>query len=294
LAILVLLMSLSPASLLSGVPEGAVGVDGQFIGKQGQVLLVNVEVSDPRSEVVGKFMGRTIPFFPTKDEVGSFSGLVGVDMQDTPGSHELRIVMTGPGEVNRLSYKVLVLKEQFPVQHLKLPKEMVDLDAETLTRVKVEQEQVQSVMDEVTTNRLWSESFIAPVQGAVSKAFGRVRMINGQPRNPHNGEDIGAQTGTAVVAMNSGIVRLTVDHYFSGKGVFLDHGLGLHSMYFHLSDISVRNGESISRGQVIGKVGATGRATGPHLHWGVRINGARVNPYALISLPIVGKKTVAH
>ncbi|MDE3017894.1 MAG: M23 family metallopeptidase, partial [Nitrospirota bacterium] len=83
-----------------------------------------------------------------------------------------------------------------------------------------------------------------------------------------------------------GVARLTVDHFFSGKGVFIDHGLGLYSMYFHLSDITVRNGERVTRGQVIGKVGASGRATGPHLHWGVRLNGARVNPYAMLALPV--------
>jgi murein DD-endopeptidase MepM/ murein hydrolase activator NlpD len=111
-------------------------------------------------------------------------------------------------------------------------------------------------------------------------------MINGQLRSPHNGEDITAEAGTAVLATNDGVARLIVDHYFSGKGVFLDHGLGLYSMYFHLSEILVREGQRVSRGQVIGKVGASGRTTGPHLHWGIRLNGARVNPYSLIRLPL--------
>ncbi|MGH7229861.1 MAG: M23 family metallopeptidase [Nitrospiraceae bacterium] len=84
--------------------------------------------------------------------------------------------------------------------------------------------------------------------------------------------------------MNDGVVRLTVDHFFSGKGVFLDHGLGLHSMYFHLSEVTVQDGQVVKRGQVIGKVGASGRASGPHLHWGVRLNGARVDPLALVKL----------
>jgi murein DD-endopeptidase MepM/ murein hydrolase activator NlpD len=87
------------------------------------------------------------------------------------------------------------------------------------------------------------------------------------------------------MASNDGIVRLTVDHIFSGRGIYLDHGLGLYSMYFHLSEVAVRDGDLVKAGQVIGKVGATGRATGPHLHWGAKINGARVNPYALLDLP---------
>jgi murein DD-endopeptidase MepM/ murein hydrolase activator NlpD len=109
--------------------------------------------------------------------------------------------------------------------------------------------------------------------------------MNGQARNPHNGEDIGAPLGTEVAATNDGIVRVTVDHIFSGRGIYVDHGLGFYSMYFHLSDILVKDGDLVRAGQIIGKVGATGRATGPHLHWGVKLNGARVNPYALLDLP---------
>jgi murein DD-endopeptidase MepM/ murein hydrolase activator NlpD len=91
--------------------------------------------------------------------------------------------------------------------------------------------------------------------------------------------------GTDVMASNDGVVRLVVDHIFSGRGIYVDHGLGLYSMYFHLSDVLVKEGDLIRAGQVIGKVGATGRATGPHLHWGMKVSGARVNPYAMLDLP---------
>ena len=133
--------------------------------------------------------------------------------------------------------------------------------------------------------RLWQAGFIEPVHGKRTGIFGSVRVMNGQARNPHSGEDIGAPSGTDVIASNDGIVRLTVDQIFSGRGVYVDHGLGLYSMYFHLSEVLVHDGDLVKAGQVIGKVGATGRATGPHLHWGAKINGARVNPYALLDLP---------
>jgi murein DD-endopeptidase MepM/ murein hydrolase activator NlpD len=126
---------------------------------------------------------------------------------------------------------------------------------------------------------------VEPVSGKRTGIFGSVRIMNGQARNPHNGEDIGAPMGADVAATNDGIVRITVDHIFSGKGVFVDHGLGFYTMYFHLSEILVKDGDLVTAGQIIGKVGATGRATGPHLHWGVKLNGARVNPYALLDLP---------
>ena len=97
-------------------------------------------------------------------------------------------------------------------------------------------------------------------------------------------------SGTASAA-DDGIVRITVDHIFSGKGIFVDHGLGFYTMYFHLSDVLVKDGDLITAGQIIGKVGATGRATGPHLHWGVKLNGARVNPYSLLDLPFKNGST---
>ncbi len=276
---IVVLASIFPVDLFPGSPRSRNGLDGQLSGKQGQVLLVRVPA--PSTAATGQFLGRTIPFF---HQDGATVGLLGLDMQDPPGTHELTIHLRNGEATNRLSYHVLVVKEKYPIQHLKLPKDKVDLDEETLDRVKTEQERVKETLAKVLQERIWNGSFVEPVRGSVSGAFGRMRVINGQSRNPHNGEDIAAPEGTDVVAMNDGIVRLTVDHFFSGKGVFLDHGLGFYSMYFHLADIAVKEGESVRGGQVIGTVGATGRASGPHLHWGVRLNGARVNPYALLAL----------
>jgi hypothetical protein len=279
----VLLSSVFPVNLF---PEGLKerpGADGQLSGKQGQVLLVRVPVEGRATEVTGRFLSRRVPFF--LDGSGTL-GLLGIDMQDAPGMHELAVEVKDAGGTRRLSYNVLVLKEKYPVQHLTLPKDKVDLDDEALVRVKAEQEQVKTALERVSAERLWNGRFVEPVHGTVSRAFGRMRVINGQQRNPHNGEDIAAALGAEVVAMNDGIASLTVDHFFSGRGIFIDHGLGLYSMYFHLSEVAVRDGERVTRGQVIGKVGASGRASGPHLHWGVRLNGARVNPYALLALPL--------
>jgi murein DD-endopeptidase MepM/ murein hydrolase activator NlpD len=207
-------------------------------------------------------------------------------MQDAPGTYELAVIVrNGEQEPKRLSYHVLVTKEKFAVEHLKLPKDKVDLDDKTLARWKNEQEQVRQALADNSALRLWHSGFLEPVSGKRTGIFGSVRIMNGQPRNPHNGEDIGAPLGTDVAVTNDGVVRLTVDHVFSGRGIFVDHGLGFYSMYFHLSEILVKDGDLVKAGQIIGKVGASGRATGPHLHWGVRLNGARVNPYALLDLP---------
>lgn len=280
--------------LLIDIVPGSVtivqGADGRYSGKQGDIIVVKVPVDDPAARVQGKFLGRSISFFPDTrlEEPKGFVGLLGIDLQDEPGTHEL-IVELKTGEQNRtLRYGVSVLKGKFHVEHLTLPKDKVDLDEKTLARWKAEQEQVKEALAMDSQSKLWQPGFVEPVSGKRTGIFGSVRIMNGQPRNPHNGEDIGAPLGAAVAATNDGVVRLTVDHIFSGKGVFLDHGLGFYSMYFHLSEVLVKDGDQVKAGQIVGKVGATGRATGPHLHWGVKLNGARVNPYALLDLPFKG------
>lgn len=278
---------LVPAGQCSGTPPGSQTSEAHYSGKQGQIIVVKVPTDEVSAHVQGKFLGRAVSFFSETrpGEPKGFVGLLGIDMQEEPGTHELAIQITDGQHGRSLSYRVLVLKEQFRVEHLKLPKDKVDLDPQGLARWKGEQEQVKAALAADSPMKLWQPSFVEPVSGKRTGIFGSVRIMNGQARNPHNGEDIGAPLGTDVAATNDGIVRLTVDHIFSGKGVFLDHGLGFYSMYFHLSDVLVTEGELVRAGQIVGKVGATGRATGPHLHWGVKLNGARVNPYALLDLP---------
>ncbi len=286
LIVTLLIASIFPLKLVPSAKEQKrPGLDGQLSAKQGEVLWVKVPVGKSKpTNVTGKFLDRTFPLFPESDT--TYAGLLGIDMQDKPSLHELDVTITTPSGSEHQSYTVLVMKENYSVQHLKLPKKKVDLDPKTLVRVKAERKEMMSAFNSISPHPFWEGPFIAPVKGRISGRFGSRRVINGQPKNPHSGEDIAAPKGTKVAAMNDGTVRLTHDHFFTGKGVILDHGLGLYSMYFHLSAISVKEGEIVTKGQTIGKVGSTGRATGPHLHWGVRLNGSRVNPYSLINLPL--------
>jgi len=283
----VLLSSVFPVELFSNTLPAPKGLDGQYSGKQGQVLVVKVKGEEQATEVKGTFLSRTIPFFREfrPGEPTGYIGLLGIDMQDDPGTYELAVEVKQGEQAKQLSFNVLVAKEKFSVEHLTLPKEKVDLDEKSVARWKAEQEQVKQALAENSRLKLWHSNFVEPVNGKRTGIFGSVRIMNGKPRNPHNGEDIGAPMGTDVAASNDGVVRLTVDHVFSGRGVFIDHGLGFYTMYFHLSEVLVKDGDLVKVGQIIGKVGATGRATGPHLHWGVKLNGARVNPYSLLDLP---------
>ena len=283
----VLLSSVFPVELFSNTPPAPMGHDGQYSCRQGQVLVIKVKGEEQATEVKGTFLKRTIPFFREfrPGEPTGYVGLLGIDMQDEPGTYELAVEVKQGEQAKQLSFNVLVTKEKFTVEHLTLPKEKVDLDEKGAARWKAEQEQVKQALAENSRLKLWHSNFVEPVSGKRTGIFGSVRIMNGKPRNPHNGEDIGAPLGADVAATNDGIVRITVDHIFSGKGVFVDHGLCFYTLYFHLSEILVKDGDLVSAGQIIGKVGATGRATGPHLHWGVKLNGARVNPYSLLDLP---------
>jgi murein DD-endopeptidase MepM/ murein hydrolase activator NlpD len=279
-----LFASMFPLQIVPGAERHPLSPDGLYSGKQGEVLWIEVPVNTPQARVNGTLLKRKIPFFPVRDT--SFAAIVGIDMQDPPGVQELRITVQTTDQTDHLIYSVKILKEEYAVQHLKLPKNKVDLDSKTLKRVRLEQKEMSSAFHHVGTHPLWDGAFLEPTKGKVTGRFGSRRVINGQPKRPHSGEDIAAPQGTLVHAINKGTVVATVDHFFSGKGVIIDHGVGLFSMYFHLSEIDVQPGQSLKKGAALGKVGSTGRATGPHLHWGIRLNGARVNPYALTALPL--------
>ncbi|MDA1303970.1 MAG: M23 family metallopeptidase [Nitrospirae bacterium] len=286
LVLAVLVASIFPLNFFPHIQDLPAGAHGQLSGKQGEVVVVTVPVKGEPIKVVGHLLDREIMFFPKG--TGNYVGLLGLDMQDKPGQHDLGIQVEYPDHKDRHKVTVLLMKEDYKVQHLKLPKKMVDLDSKTLVRVKQEAKILHHAFDTALPDPLWNSSFIEPVQGRVSGRFGSRRVINGESKRPHSGEDIAAPDGTPVVAMNRGIVRLAMDHFFTGKGVILDHGLGLFSMYFHLSEVDVTQGQMVEKGDPIGKVGATGRATGPHLHWGVRLNGASIDPYSLLKISFNG------
>ena len=202
----VLLSSVFPVELFSNTPPAAKGLDGQYSGKQGQVLVVKVKGEEQATEVKGTFLKRTIPFFREfrPGEPTGYIGLLGIDMQDDPGTYELAVEVKQGEQAKQLSFNVLVAKEKFAVEHLKLPKEKVDLDEKNVARWKAEQQLVQQALAENSRLKLWHSNFVEPVNGKRTGIFGSVRIMNGQPRNPHNGEDIGAPMGADVAATNDG------------------------------------------------------------------------------------------
>ena len=256
-----------------------------FTAKQGEVLYLTVVAEGNPASVQGRFRDRSIPFFKT-GRMGEYGALVGIDMADEPATVALKAAITYLDGRQERRYRVVVQAEEFRVQSMTLPKDQVEPDAAALKRINLEKDRVQAVLAGFTPERLWKAGFLIPVEGTVTGAFGSKRILNGQPRNQHSGEDIAAPLGALVKAANDGIVRMVDDQFFSGVSVILDHGLGLFTMYFHLDAAAVKEGGRVKRGDVIGMVGQSGRATGPHLHWAAWLNGSRVNPFSLAKLPL--------
>jgi hypothetical protein len=265
-----------------GTPPGAHADGPGLTVPQGGVGRVEVTIEPGDSAPWGSFRGRTVYFHHAGGR--RFTALVGVDMESPTGPAPMNVLVRRGGKTTRIARPTVeVTSGGFGVQHLTLPDSMVELDAPTLKRVAREKSQVVALWKSGDHPPLWDGSWRMPVKGEVLKSFGKRRVINGQPRSPHNGEDIAAPEGTAVHAPNAGVVRLPGDRFFGGNTVFLDHGGGLFTFYMHLSEIDVHDGQKVKRGDLLGKVGHSGRATGPHLHWGGRLNDARINPLGLVT-----------
>jgi murein DD-endopeptidase MepM/ murein hydrolase activator NlpD len=207
--------------------------------------------------------------------------LIGVDLDAKTGARDLVLESTD-GDA-RLVLPLKVLRGKFRIQKLSVDPKYVEVPPEERERVKADGARVNAAYGSAEAARRWS-SFARPVPFDGGN-FGARRVYNGRTQSFHAGLDMAAPAGTPVEAAGDGRVALAGDLYFSGGTVLLDHGAGLFTQYMHLSRIDVRDGDVVTKGTVVGLAGATGRVTGPHLHWGARWNGARVNPEALLALP---------
>jgi len=246
-----------------------------------QGTIVTVRVSGPELEGVRALhKGVTVPFFPAGPP-GTYEALLGVDLEEKPGS--LKVLIKTPGhEINPKAVPLRVKKGAFPTERLSVSEAFDRFDKPTLARISREQARMNRLWPRLGDRRLWKGPFVAPVPGGKTSAFGRRRVVNGTPRSPHTGVDLRAPLGAPVIAANDGKVVLRDEFFFNGKSIVLDHGWGLYTMYFHLSEFRVEEGARVRKGQVIGLAGMTGRVTGPHLHWGARLNQARIDPFQLL------------
>ena len=220
----------------------------------------------------------------------SWLAIVGISLDTAPGEYQVNVQQPGANPV-QLAFEVA--PKEYAVQQLKVPPSQVNLSPEDEARVARESEKVRAAVDAFSAEAPATLRLAAPVPGRRSSSFGLRRMFNGESRKPHSGMDIAAPTGTPIKAPLAGRVVDVGNYFFNGNDVLIDHGQGLVTMYCHLSKIRVEVGQHLTQGEVLGDVGATGRVTGPHLHWGVSLNGAMVDP-ALFLAPAPAKKKTAQ
>lgn len=280
----VLLLLAIPGSPEAGDPFGLQGRVPRT-AQQGGVFALTLRPAAWIDELRGSLDNQPLILSPVGD--GRVQALVGIDLE-AAGLLLLRLEGKDPqGQVHVREWPIQVRPRRFAVQRLTLPQHMVELDPETATRVSEEASRLKDLWKAVTPQRLWRGAFLSPViSGAKPEGFGLRRIINNQPRSPHSGADYKAAPGSVVRAPNAARVALAEEQFFGGNALVLDHGLGLYTLYFHLQKFTVKKGDAVQKGQQVGRVGATGRTTGPHLHFGVRLNGARIDPAALLRLSL--------
>ena len=276
--------------VVSALSTSLVGQDGRPLTlasssrtlSPGSVVLLTVKSSAPMASLTGQAFGRPIRFW----EAGplEWRGLVAADLEAKPGSYEIDVVYAdASGAAGNRTTPLTVVRKQFETRRLRVGGEFVNPPAGEAERIASEAKRLAALFTQ-TTPRAWHGTFQSPVPGTATSSFGRLTVLNGQPRGRHQGADFRAATGTPVLAPNAGRVVLAEDLYFSGNTVVIDHGLGMFSLLAHLSRIDVTAGSNVTRGETLGLSGATGRVTGPHLHWALRLSEFSVDPLAVVAV----------
>ncbi|PIE55541.1 MAG: peptidase M23 [Dethiosulfovibrio peptidovorans] len=251
----------------------------------GEPFLVQVKVWGEADRCTLSWRGRNVPVELRDAGDGLLEGvaLLGTDAARKPAVGELLKVWVASQEVRFVSrWTIDVLPKVYPSEHLTVTSSMVHPPTSVHERIAKERIRLRAALNTVTDRRLWSLPFLRPVLGTISSPYGFRRIYNGIPRRRHSGTDFRAPVGTPVRCAASGRVILTGNFYYVGRAVYVDHGQSVISMYFHLSEIAVREGQMVNAGDILGVSGKSGRVTGPHLHFGVALGGRLVDPMPLL------------
>lgn len=251
---------------------------------QGSLLRVTVKPDAPAKSVEGEWDGHRVSFWQDARDKNVFHAFLGVDIEQKSGGQNLNVTISPvAGEPTTSLVQLNVRAGHYAIEKLTVAPKFVEPAPEDAERAKKEGERLRAIYGERTAEKLWNGAFRFPLDGPRRGGnFGKRRVLNGEARAPHSGLDVPAPTGTPVRAAGVGRVALADSLYFSGNSIVIDHGLGLYTFYCHLSEIKVKEGDEVAEGALIGLVGATGRVTGPHLHWGLIVNEAKVNPLQIL------------
>jgi murein DD-endopeptidase MepM/ murein hydrolase activator NlpD len=258
----------------------------QVANGQVTVLEINLHDLDPAAtDLKASFGQNEIALFqhPLKPS-GIYCGLIGIPLSAAPGKKVIKLKWTDSRGLQVASVPVRILDGKYKSEALRVDNRHVTLSKKNLARVKLEKKEIRRIYSSGSDTRLWYGSFKKPLASDTTSAFGTRRLFNGQHRSYHRGTDFRAGIGTPVYGSNSGTVRLAKNLFYSGNIVIVDHGMGIFTNYAHLSEIQVTAGQQIARGYQIGLSGASGRVSGPHLHWAVKVNGAYVDPLQFLTV----------
>lgn len=249
----------------------------------GELVVLNVTSEVPLTALKARAFDTDLTgFSPEITDPTHWRLLVGIDLDATLGKHAVVVTGTSANGPVVVTYQLTVIAKKFPTRRLTVDPNFVNPPATATARIAEDTKAQQAVWAASAPSRLWTAPFVRPVPQEANSAFGTRSIFNGESRGSHSGADFLSPAGQPILAPNAGRVALAKDLYFSGNSVIIDHGLGVFSFLCHMSKINVAVGEMVTPGQIVGLVGATGRVTGAHLHWTMKVSGARVDPLALL------------
>lgn len=277
-------MTLAFAAVLafaSALPDIAITMQARA-QQPGELLLVTLKTDAQATDMRVRALDQLAPVFETA--AGEWQALVGIDIDQRPGVFSLVAEARVNGALVSGRRELTIQPKRFPTRRLVVAPAFVDPPPSMAERIERETAFLADVYAHSSLERLWREPFLRPVADPANSRFGTRSIFNGKARSPHAGTDFLSAAGTRVAAPNSGRIAVARDLYFSGNTVVIDHGLGVFSLLAHLSRIDVKEGQEIAAGESVGLVGATGRVTGPHLHWALRVAAARIDPLSALEL----------
>lgn len=248
----------------------------------GELVVLNVTSDAPLTAVHAKVFDTDIIGFA--DDPTHWRVLIGIDLDAKLGRHPVVVTGTSAAGPITATYQLNVIAKKFPTRTLKVDEAFVNPPASVQPRIDAENKEQQEIWKSPAPTRLWTTPFVRPVPQPANSAFGTRSVFNGQSRGAHSGADFLSPAGVPIKAPNAGRIVLAKNLYYAGNTVIIDHGLGVFSFLCHMSKIDVAVGDMVTPGQIVGLVGATGRVTGAHLHWSLRVANARVDPLALLAL----------
>jgi murein DD-endopeptidase MepM/ murein hydrolase activator NlpD len=277
-----LLIALASPAALQAAPAAINVITSARSIQPGEMVIFTITVPDGAESVTVRAFDSDVRTYEVDDT--TWRAIVGIDLAVTPRRYPVTIDVRGASGSQTLTHPLQVTARKFATRRLSVRAAFVNPPQSEQARISREAETLAALWTTAASEGLSSDVFVAPVPHAANSAFGTRSFFNGQLRSRHNGADFASPNGTPVHAPGAGRVVLADALYFSGNTVVIDHGAGVFSLLAHLSEMAVESGDNVDAGDVVGKVGATGRVTGPHLHWSVRANGARVDPLSLLAV----------